>query len=372
MPNIQLRWSLITKQNYRMDKRQKEIDRILDFLDSKEKLNDEEILALLDTEEGQKAWNELKDLDEAANRRMGKQPDLDAEWAAFEKRLQGKKETETQPKRRTVSIGLAWKVAAAVAAAVVLLVVLWQKTPVDELKQDPVVAVAKEKAEVEEHEETIAKAVEAKKIRMITVEVPAGEMKDVVLPDGTEVCLNAKSRLEYPETFEGKMRLVSLKGEGYFKVSHDKRHPFVIKANEVMTRVLGTEFNIRCYDAKDVHVTLVEGSVEVASDINKVRISPNQDASLSEGRLVVANVNPKDFTSWREGLMYFDNATLRTILHQIGVWYDVSVVCDKSSILDKHFHYMFNVNDSIEKAIQLLRDASDLEITMEDNTIKVN
>ena len=354
-----------------MSNNNKEIDKILDFLDGKEELTDDEILALLDTEEGRKAWNELADLDEAANRLMGKQPDVDAEWAAFENKRQGKKEAETMPKRRTVSIGLAWKVVAAAAAAILLLVVLNYKTPVAEQDVEPEVAVAMEKAEVEQHEERIAKAVKAKKIKMIKVEVPAGEMTDVVLPDGTQVCLNAKSTLEYPETFEGKMRLVSLNGEGYFKVSHDKRHPFVIKANGVTTRVLGTEFNVRCYDAADVHVTLVEGSVEVASNINKVKISPNQDACLAEGKLVVANVNPKDFTSWREGLMYFDNATLRTILHQIGAWYNVSVVCDKSSLLDKHFHYMFNVNDSIEKAIQLLRNASDLDITVDDNTIQV-
>lgn len=354
-----------------MSNNNKEIDKILDFFDGKEELTDDEILALLDAEEGRKAWNELADLDEAANRLMGKQPDVDAEWAAFENKRQGKKEAETMPKRRTVSIGLAWKVVAAAAAAILLLVVLNYKTPVAEQDVEPEVAVAMEKAEVEQHEERIAKAVKAKKIKMIKVEVPAGEMTDVVLPDGTQVCLNAKSTLEYPETFEGKMRLVSLNGEGYFKVSHDKRHPFVIKANDVTTRVLGTEFNVRCYDAADVHVTLVEGSVEVASNINKVKISPNQDACLAEGKLVVANVNPKDFTSWREGLMYFDNATLRTILHQIGAWYNVSVVCDKSSLLDKHFHYMFNVNDSIEKAIQLLRNASDLDITVNDNTIQV-
>ncbi|MGM9703081.1 MAG: FecR family protein [Prevotella sp.] len=352
-----------------MSNNNKEIDKILDFFDGKEELTDDEILAVFDTEEGRKAWNELMDLDEAANRLMGKQPNVDAEWAAFEKKMQDK--TEIQPKRRTVSIGLAWKVVAAAAAAILLLVVLNYKTPVAEQDVEPEVAIAMEKAEVEQHEERIAKAVKAKKIKMIKVEVPAGEMTDVVLPDGTEVCLNAKSTLEYPETFEGKMRLVSLNGEGYFKVSHDKRHPFVIKANDVTTRVLGTEFNVRCYDAADVHVTLVEGSVEVASNINKVKISPNQDACLAEGKLVVANVNPKDFTSWREGLMYFDNATLRTILHQIGAWYNVSVVCDKSSLLDKHFHYMFNVNDSIEKAIQLLRNASDLDITVDDNTIQV-
>lgn len=352
-----------------MSNNNKEIDKILDFFDGKEELTDDEILAVFDTEEGRKAWNELMDLDEAANRLMGKQPNVDAEWAAFEKKMQDK--TEIQPKRRTVSIGVAWKVVAAAAAAILLLVVLNYKTPVAEQDVEPEVAVAMEKAEVEQHEEIIAKAVKAKKIKMIKVEVPAGEMTDVVLPDGTQVCLNAKSTLEYPETFEGKMRLVSLNGEGYFKVSHDKRHPFVIKANDVTTRVLGTEFNVRCYDAADVHVTLVEGSVEVASNINKVKISPNQDACLAEGKLVVANVNPKDFTSWREGLMYFDNATLRTILHQIGAWYNVSVVCDKSSLLDKHFHYMFNVNDSIEKAIQLLRNASDLDITVDDNTIQV-
>ncbi|MGM9699535.1 MAG: FecR family protein [Prevotella sp.] len=352
-----------------MDNNYKEIDKLLDFFDGKEELNDDEILALLNTEEGQKAWNELKDLDEAANRTMGEQPDIDAEWGAFKKKLEGK--ANPQPKRHSVSIGLIWKVVAAAAAVALLLVILKYKTPVAEQDVVPEMAVAMEKAEIEKHEETIAKAVKTKKIKMITVEVPAGEISDVVLPDGTEVCLNAKSTLVYPETFEGTMRLVSLNGEGYFKVSHDKIHPFVIKANDITTQVLGTEFNVRCYDGYDVHVTLVQGSVEVSYNINKVKISPNQDACLTEGKLVVANVNPKDFTSWREGLMYFDNATLRTILHQIGAWYNVSVVCDKSSLLDKHFHYMFNVNDSIDKAIQLLRNASDLDITFDDNTIQV-
>ena len=347
----------------------KDIDKILDFFDGKEEPTDDEILALLDTEEGQRAWNELQDLDETANRLAGQKPDIDAEWAAFEKKRKDK--TEPQPKRRTVSLGMAWKVAAVAAAAILLLVMLKYNTPATEQEAGPEMAVAMEKAEVEKHEETLAKAIKAKKIKMTTVEVPAGETTEVVLPDGTEVCLNAKSTLKYPAAFEGKMRLVSLNGEGYFKVSHDKSHPFVIKANNVTTRLLGTEFNVRCYDSNDVHVTLVEGSVEVTSNINKVKISPNQDACLTEGKLAVANVNPKDFTSWREGLMYFDNATLRTILHQIGAWYNVSVVCDKSVLLDKHFHYMFNVNDSIDKAIQLLRNASDLEISLEDNTIQV-
>lgn len=73
------------------------------------------------------------------------------------------------------------------------------------------------------------------------------ECKNVKLPDGTEVTLNHFSSLTYPERFRGKHRKVTLKGEGYFEVSKSKEHPFIVQAEAVKVRVLGTHFNIEAY-----------------------------------------------------------------------------------------------------------------------------
>ena len=352
----------------------KEIDKILDYIDHAEEMDEaneglsEEMLNLLDTEEGTEAWREIQDLDEAAQRTLGRQPDVDAAWEQFRKKNLTEKPT-AKGHGRTVS--LLWRSAVAVAAVALLLFLLNKpNTGEDEAIEGEtlfteIVGGDTEVGSAARRQEGAAPS------KTVVVEVPAGETMDVVLPDGTKVCLNAKSKLKYPERFAHNIRKVELTGEGYFKVSHDKKHPFVIHTAKVTTRVLGTEFNIRCYNDNDVHVTLVEGSVEVANNNNKVRISPNQDASLSEGKLVVANVNPKDFTSWREGLMYFDEATLQTILQQIGSWYNVSVVCKDVSLLDRHFHYMFSTKDSLTDAIKLLNESSDLNIDIEDNTIIV-
>ena len=78
---------------------QKEIDRILDFLDNNNNIDDKEMMALLDTEEGQKAWSDIKDLDEAANRAKGRQPDVDS---GFETHL-----ALTLGKQQVGAVGLA-------------------------------------------------------------------------------------------------------------------------------------------------------------------------------------------------------------------------------------------------------------------------
>lgn len=70
------------------------------------------------------------------------------------------------------------------------------------------------------------------------------------LADGTQVWLNAESRLKYPSRFTGEQRVVELEGEGYFKVTPDSQRPFIVKSGNITTEVLGTEFNVR--DRKSV------------------------------------------------------------------------------------------------------------------------
>lgn len=70
------------------------------------------------------------------------------------------------------------------------------------------------------------------------------EVRTILLPDSTEVTLNRYSTLTCPVRFKGKNRNVSLSGEAYFEVHKDARHPFIVQAEEVKVKVLGTHFNL--------------------------------------------------------------------------------------------------------------------------------
>jgi ferric-dicitrate binding protein FerR (iron transport regulator) len=89
----------------------------------------------------------------------------------------------------------------------------------------------------------------------------------IQLPDQSVVSLNPKSRLSYPADFGQKNRLVYLSGEATFAVTKDTRKPFLVLANELVTKVVGTKFRIRAFSKEDqVRVQVLSGQVSVYRD----------------------------------------------------------------------------------------------------------
>lgn len=96
--------------------------------------------------------------------------------------------------------------------------------------------------------------------QMVEMVNPMGMRSSVVLSDGTKVILNAGTTLSYPTAFVSGQREVKVNGEAFFEVSHDKEHPFIVSAENVKVKVLGTKFNVKAYDDDDnIEVTLAEG-----------------------------------------------------------------------------------------------------------------
>ncbi|TSJ38895.1 DUF4974 domain-containing protein [Mucilaginibacter corticis] len=156
---------------------------------------------------------------------------------------------------------------------------------------------------------------------------PRGGQYQVILPDGTQVLLNAASSLTYPVVFSGGERLVKLSGEAYFEVAKDKAHPFKVSSGTQTVTVLGTHFNINAYsDETSTKTTLLEGSVEVTSGNNETRIIPGQQALLaSDGQLSKKTVDPDKEVAWKNGLFSFDGDDVKTIMRQIARWYNVDI-----------------------------------------------
>lgn len=151
---------------------------------------------------------------------------------------------------------------------------------------------------------------------------PKGGQYQITLPDGTQVWLNAASKLTYPDHFEGAYRQVELEGEAYFAVSKDT-HPFIVKSRGQQVLVLGTDFNIMAYaEESDIQTALVAGAVKV----NETLLKPGFEAHYSPDGVQVVPSDLKVVTAWKNGLFYFRDASLQTVMNQLQRWYDIEVV----------------------------------------------
>ncbi|HWW42978.1 FecR family protein [Pedobacter sp.] len=162
-----------------------------------------------------------------------------------------------------------------------------------------------------------------------TIITPKGGQYKVILPDGTEVALNAASTLTYPTSFQGGERRVELKGEAYFEVTKNAAMPFRVQSTGQTVEVLGTHFNINAYDDESIiRTTLLEGSVKITSAIASSIISPGQQALISKtgkGTILTKEINPEKEIAWKDGMFSFENDDIKSVMRSISRWYNVNV-----------------------------------------------
>lgn len=169
----------------------------------------------------------------------------------------------------------------------------------------------------------------AKGLLYNTITTPRGGQYQVTLADGTKVWLNAESSLRFPIAFKGKDREVELTGEAYFEVKADKSKPFLVKAGETETHVLGTNFNIMAYsDEGAVKTTLLDGAVSMALGTQSAFLRPGEQGQYDEGRGRIATraVNTRAVVAWKDGYYFFDRTPVQSVMRQIARWYDVQIV----------------------------------------------
>ncbi|MFC3196722.1 FecR family protein [Parapedobacter deserti] len=163
---------------------------------------------------------------------------------------------------------------------------------------------------------------------------PRGGTYQVTLADGTNVWLNANSKLVYPVRFEDDVRKVMVEGEAYFEVkpSRNTRQesiPFVVHSGGQTVTVLGTAFNVRNYaDEEAIQTTLVEGRVQVSNTgtANSVMLDPGEQAIFSSKSLAKQKANIHAAVAWKEGRFDFDAKDLKSVMNELARWYDIEVV----------------------------------------------
>jgi transmembrane sensor len=165
-----------------------------------------------------------------------------------------------------------------------------------------------------------------------TLSTAKGETYKVLLPDGSLVYLNAASSLTFDASLIKRgRRVVRLYGEGYFEISKDKAHPFVVETGKQQVEVLGTHFNINAYQEEPaIATTLLEGSVNIAANGKSQILKPGEQALNLSNVIRVRPVNAESFIDWKNGDFYLNNLDFRTAMRKIARWYDLELIYDDS------------------------------------------
>lgn len=197
-----------------------------------------------------------------------------------------------------------------------------------------------------------------------TYETSYGEQLAVVLPDGSEVMLNAKSILSLDEEdWKEGNRNLSLEGEGYFKVQ--KGSKFSVETSSGTVSVLGTQFNVKKLD-KLFEVRCFEGKVSVVNTTDSEILTPGKGYRKLTNKTSV-KINFEDISpSWISGESVFEATSLDIIFKELEVQYNVSF--DLNKIDTNQLYSGGFTNKNLEVALQTVCLPMQLKYKIEDNT----
>ncbi|MBD1423649.1 FecR family protein [Sphingobacterium chuzhouense] len=212
-----------------------------------------------------------------------------------------------------------------------------------------------------------------------TIAIPRGGQYKLMLPDGTKVWLNASSSLKFP-VFTGNSRVVELEGEAYFEVAtiyrknSSQKKPFIVKTSSQQIEVLGTHFNVNAYHNEEVvKTTLVEGKVKVSSTATgEVRIlKPGQQAQVAKtGNIhLFEDIDTEEAMAWKNGMFYFNNTDLATIMKQLSRWYNVEV--DINNMPKKKFNGALSRDVKLSQVLKMMETTSGLRFIIDERRISM-
>ncbi len=229
-----------------------------------------------------------------------------------------------------------------------------------------------------------------------------GERKNIQLPDGSDVTLNAGSKIEIREGFGVSTRDVYLEGEAFFDVKHNAKLPFIVHTPAMDVKALGTAFNVKAYlNEKITETSLIRGLIEVTLKEENNRtmlLYPNQKIkwehpltktgnnnssmvisgdsvngvdSLVKKLVLTDNGNIKEI-AWKQNKLIFDNELFGDIAILLERWYGAKIEFKDDTIRNYRFTGDFEKED-LNTVLDLLKESRNFNYTIEPGeTLTIN
>jgi transmembrane sensor len=239
---------------------------------------------------------------------------------------------------------------------------------------------------------------------MSSVTTKNGNRTKIVLPDGSQVWLNAGSNLDYNnEDFNKNIREVSLNGEAYFDIVKNADKPFIIHTKKMDIKVIGTAFNVRSYNnEKTAEASLIRGTIEVTlkdRKDQKIILNPNEKISVANeeqpekavktGEKIavketnrsippiqldklkpnpVINIIPE--IAWTDNRLFFEDESLEDLSPLLERWFGKPVIVQNESLKRNRYRGNFK-NETIENVLSYLKFSKPFNFKFENDTVVI-
>ncbi|MGV8095145.1 MAG: FecR family protein [Mangrovibacterium sp.] len=201
-----------------------------------------------------------------------------------------------------------------------------------------------------------------------------GEMKEMVLPDGTKVWLGANSTMKYDEQFGEKNREVMFNGEAMFDVVKNEKLSFLVKLENAFIQVHGTKFLVTSYSERNKNeVILFEGKVKYHQKDQAIFISPGERLTDNQltGEIVRDQVDLKNYNDWINGKVYLDNKELGDLAFLLEQWYGVKFVFSNDSLTAYKFTGIINKEKPLDYVLKIITLTNKVKFKKEGEKIMI-
>ncbi|RHL06668.1 MULTISPECIES: FecR family protein [Bacteroides] len=211
--------------------------------------------------------------------------------------------------------------------------------------------------------------------KWIEISVAYGDKKHFLLPDSSEIWLNAGTVVKYPKEFSKVQRLVHLDGEAYFSIRKDTSKPFIVETSQLSVKVLGTKFNVKAYaDDELVTTTLTSGKVEVIPPTQDPQIlKPNEQLTYDKktSAVNITEVSPTDTDGWITGKLIFSDAPFTEILQTLERRYNVTINHTMNIPASKQYTVRFLKNENLEEILSVLSEMIGFSYQKQGNKVEL-
>lgn len=213
---------------------------------------------------------------------------------------------------------------------------------------------------------------------LVEIRNPAGKIQAIRLPDSSKVWLNAASTIRYSPDFGKSSREVYLEGEGYFDVTKDDAHPFLVHSGPLTTTVLGTRFDVKSFPGEpQAEVSVISGKVSVGDStrvLDVLTAARQLKADARTGKSTTVTIDTSEIVGWRQGRLQFSGETMEEIAASLGRWYNVEFVFANPETLHRRYYLNFDNTISLQQMLTALEETTDLNFQQDTvrHTVTIN
>jgi transmembrane sensor len=191
--------------------------------------------------------------------------------------------------------------------------------------------------------------------------VATNTTKTQQLPDQSEVVLNRNSSLEYPAEFHKTQRVVTLHGEGFFKIQPNKTQPFLIQVSDMLVKVVGTSFNIKEINGR-VEIIVETGIVAVSRKGKTVELHRGEKiiSAFLDSSLSLQKETDQLYNYYRTKVFTCDNTPLYKLVAVLNEAYGVQITIGRPALNSLLLTTTFE-NEPIEKILQIITQTLNLK-----------